>query len=655
MAYNIYSKAGTDEAISSALADSLPTTPADIGAATAAQGALADTAVQPEDLGTAAAADAGDFATAAQGAKADASDVAQITLTGNLALTVPAGFPAGQVYRAAITQDGVGGHTVTYGGKPVEVYLAAGASTPVEIWPNGKLVYPDGASGSIVGDMAMTATTSGCQALSVNAPAPLTTPTYDGTGKAVHPSVCHVHGGLGGYEWWMAMTPYATGQSVENPSILASHDGLTWVVPAGLTNPIVPALTGADFNSDTYLIHHERKLWCFYRTNLASAAPLSERLSYKTSEDGVTWSAPVLVMASNPTMRRIVSPSVAYFGGVWHLWGCDYVSSPTVLRHWTSTTTPTEGQWSAADTCTISNLPPTYHPWHIDVHRDGVELVLVSYLTVNGASAAGGFLHRAVSTDGIAWVGDKAPFLRGCAGSWDEYMYRGSALPAIVNGSLGYRLWYSALKGSADWRIGHTFVTLRQPSDRRGADIPSACWPLSPYIAGDKVDRADAPTPGTMTSGQAWTVESGSVPVVSKALSSTNGVITINPGVHGVEVGATVRAIPGNNFVFLIACKKASAMTDYVQFGMNGTVQYLASARVANTTGVVPSGINVVPAIGDRLALRIVGNDAWCLVNEMVIGRVDVSALAAYDEVGFRFALGTAAAGAYSNFYVLAL
>ena len=61
MAYDIYSKAGTDEAISSALADSLPTTPADIGAATAAQGALADTAVQPEDLGTAAVADAADF------------------------------------------------------------------------------------------------------------------------------------------------------------------------------------------------------------------------------------------------------------------------------------------------------------------------------------------------------------------------------------------------------------------------------------------------------------------------------------------------------------------------------------------------------------------------------------------------------------------
>lgn len=41
--------------------------------ATAAQGGLADTAVQPGDLGTAAYADTGDFATAAQGAKADSA------------------------------------------------------------------------------------------------------------------------------------------------------------------------------------------------------------------------------------------------------------------------------------------------------------------------------------------------------------------------------------------------------------------------------------------------------------------------------------------------------------------------------------------------------------------------------------------------------
>ena len=113
MAYDIYSKAGTDEAISSALADSLPTIPADIGAATAAQGALAD-----------------------------ATEVEQVTLTAPLAYTLPAGVPANTVHRVTFTQDGTGGHTVTYGPDTLAIDTDPGASTLVEIWPSGTLVYP---------------------------------------------------------------------------------------------------------------------------------------------------------------------------------------------------------------------------------------------------------------------------------------------------------------------------------------------------------------------------------------------------------------------------------------------------------------------------------------------------------------------------------
>ena len=108
MAYSIYSKAGTDEAISSALADSLPTTPVDIGAATAAQGALAD-----------------------------ATTVEQVALTAPLAYTLPEGTPASVVHRVVFTQDATGGHTVTYCGEPVAVDLTAGAVTTVELHPVG--------------------------------------------------------------------------------------------------------------------------------------------------------------------------------------------------------------------------------------------------------------------------------------------------------------------------------------------------------------------------------------------------------------------------------------------------------------------------------------------------------------------------------------
>lgn len=520
------------------------------------------------------------------------------------------------------------------------------------------LASANAAAGTLAGVLASgdasTATTAGCQAITSRSASPLTTPTYDSTGKAVHPTVCHVPGGFGGYEWWMAMTPYAGGaQALENPSILASHDGLTWVVPSGLTNPIVAPLTEPDFNSDPYLVHHSGMLWCFYRSNIASFTPYTERLYYKTSTDGATWSAATLVLASDPTVQRIVSPSVVHHGGVWHMWGVNFLPSPNVVLHWTSATTPTNGAWSAADTCTIAGMPATYEPWHTDVIRDGAEWVMTIHETVGGATSAGGYLHRAISTDGIAWVSDANYLLRGCANNWDGSMYRGCLRPAAVNGGRGYRLWYSALSSALDWRIGHSTVTLRNAGVRRGADLPAACWPLAPYIAGDKVDRADSGTPGVLTSGQTWAIATGTVPVVSKALSSVDGICSIDPGAHGVEIGATVRAIPANGYAHLIACKKPAATTDYVQFGMNGA-SYLLSTRIGNV-GQTPYSSTTVPAIGDRVSLRIVGNDAWCLVNEMVIGRADVTSLAAFNEVGFRFALGTGSAGAYSDFYCVAL
>ena len=98
----------------------------------------ADAAAQRSSLGlgTAAVADAADFEAAGTTAAAfDVVAVDQITLTAPLALTVPAGFPAGQVYRVTLTQDGTGGHTVTYDGQPLDI--AAAGSTAVDFRPDG--------------------------------------------------------------------------------------------------------------------------------------------------------------------------------------------------------------------------------------------------------------------------------------------------------------------------------------------------------------------------------------------------------------------------------------------------------------------------------------------------------------------------------------
>lgn len=80
-----------------------------------------------------------------------------------------------------------------------------------------------------------------------------TVPTSDGTGQSVHPSVVYLPKGFGGYKYWMAMTPYPNeNNTTEFPEIVASNDGKTWVVPAGITNPID---TDDTFMPDTSLIY----------------------------------------------------------------------------------------------------------------------------------------------------------------------------------------------------------------------------------------------------------------------------------------------------------------------------------------------------------------------------------------------------------------
>jgi len=70
------------------------------------------------------------------------------------------------------------------------------------------------------------------------------TPTYDGSGQAVHPDLVYFPDGWGkdreGNNWnyWLVMTPFPNRKdNYENPSILVSDDGVKWRTPPGLENP----------------------------------------------------------------------------------------------------------------------------------------------------------------------------------------------------------------------------------------------------------------------------------------------------------------------------------------------------------------------------------------------------------------------------------
>ena len=65
------------------------------------------------------------------------------------------------------------------------------------------------------------------------------------------------------------MTPNQTGNSqFENPCLAASSDGITWVVPTGITNPLtnVPREPDNTHNCDTDMIYdpNSDQLWVYY-------------------------------------------------------------------------------------------------------------------------------------------------------------------------------------------------------------------------------------------------------------------------------------------------------------------------------------------------------------------------------------------------------
>ena len=318
------------------------------------------------------------------------------------------------------------------------------------------------------------------------APLPLPLPAYSGIdGQAVHPDVIRIPGGFGpqGFEWWMGITPYPhQTEKYEQPSILASHDGETWVVPDGVTNPI------------------------FYPSSMESAGgfwpdpdltfdPVKRRLYYviagvrvKWSDDGVTW----LPGGANSTLTLFpqqsgeITPTVVR-------------ESATRYRMWTIVSDSTrinpilhrsgkdlESAWDPTATECTFTPPPGKEPWHMDVVRmNGQYVALIACCDV-GTSGTNTALYLATSTDGFAWERAQEPLLAPVQGTWySTNVYRASLLPSDGRGGTLGDIWYSAREQRdtpapnpgndtsgkplrydrySNWWVGHTTLRWADPA-----------------------------------------------------------------------------------------------------------------------------------------------------------------------------------------------
>lgn len=226
-------------------------------------------------------------------------------------------------------------------------------------------------------------------------------PTPYNTTTGTHPSVVYFPNSWKGYKFWMAFTPYPQTDR-ENPCILASNDGINFIVPKGLTNPI-SGTPETGYNSDTCLVYGpNNKLYCFWRWYTDTG---ENNILYRMeSSDGINWTNKTA--CSIPSGLDPLSPSIqVYTDGTWKLW----VGSTNSIKMLTSN----DGiNFSNMVECT-TNLDNFGFHWHLDVWQEADTYYCLSAFRQKEMRTAYLMtdLYLGRSADGINWTFEKEPLL----------------------------------------------------------------------------------------------------------------------------------------------------------------------------------------------------------------------------------------------------
>lgn len=314
-----------------------------------------------------------------------------------------------------------------------------------------------------------------------NAPDHLNIPTDDGSGQCVHPSVIdflteHNIPEWNGFRYWMAMTPHPfTNAKKENPNIVASNDGITWVVPPGIINPIdkITTDTVKENLADPDMIYNpdSNQLWLYYMHRNSTTDILATINLIKINKNLThTKPVPVLIYRKNDSLT-IVSPCIwRESRQKWHMWAVKLILPNYMVYmfskdgiHWSkeNLVMNKDGQ------CPVHEIG--YRPWHISCKPNYREKRIE--FMINGSRGAWEtsppyktnlllFAVADMKNPGQMRMPVNVPILfnPGEVHKWDyPIIYRTSFTINYKDNKCFYRLWYSAASYQyGTWYIGYT-------------------------------------------------------------------------------------------------------------------------------------------------------------------------------------------------------
>ncbi len=274
----------------------------------------------------------------------------------------------------------------------------------------------------------------------------LTTPTYDDSGQGIHPDIYYNASGWNGYKYWMGMTPYPSGNDeFENPSILVSNDGFTWIVPLNLINPI-DNVTGASHNGDTDIVYNSTSNGLeLYWVKFTATDSIVEK---SISPNGTSWSAniSVLTLTGDDSSPAIIRES----DSLYHMWLADTDPATNVMDVYNST--DGGNTWTFWQNTTFDVLPSGKDIWHQDITKVSNEYRCICVFADTGTSGINTVIYFANSTNKLNWTLQPNALVSPEVGYFDSTQpYRGSAIYDENNGDM--LLWYSGKSGTT-WRTG---------------------------------------------------------------------------------------------------------------------------------------------------------------------------------------------------------